>query len=260
LGYSESDDFLHWTPNRLMLMPDQDDRVDYQYERFLVGITGAFYFGLIPIRESFDRTFEVWALASRDGFHWTWLDRHRPLIERGEVGSYDGSGVSCSGPVFHDNQVWIYCNGTRYKHRRTINSRPGVNEMTSISLATLPMDRWVGLLAGLRIGTIVTRPLLFQGSRLMVDIEGSVPVDLNRAGQPGFRPGRSFDDCEVRVSVTDQSGGPIEGFTPDRAKPLYTSGVQEIAWEGGRIAALAGKPIRLRFEMRNAALFSIQFV
>jgi hypothetical protein len=260
LGYSESDDFIHWTPNRPMLMPDRDDRVDFQYERFLVGVTGSFYIGLIPVRESFERTFEVWALASRDGFHWTWLDRHRPLIERGEVGSYDGSGVSCSGPVFHDGKVWIYFNGTRYKHRRSINIRPGVNEMTSISLATLPMDRWVGLLAGLRVGSIITRPLVFEGSHLSADIVGAVPVDLDRAERPGSRAGRSFDDCEVRVSVTDQSGGPIEGFTPDRAKPVTTGGVQEITWEGGRIAALAGKPVRLRFELRNAALFSIQFI
>jgi hypothetical protein len=132
--------------------------------------------------------------------------------------------------------------------------------MTSISLATLPLDRWVGLLAGLRVGWMVTRPLVFEGSRLMADIVGAVPVDLDRAERPGIGAGQSFDDCKVRVSVTDQSGGPIESLTPDRAQPIFTSGVQEIAWEGARITSLSGKPVRLRFELRNAALFSIQFV
>ena len=30
IGYSESDDFIHWSPTRLMLEVDAEDRVDFQ--------------------------------------------------------------------------------------------------------------------------------------------------------------------------------------------------------------------------------------
>ncbi|MFN0166111.1 MAG: hypothetical protein ACKV22_06740 [Bryobacteraceae bacterium] len=260
LGYSESDDFLHWTPTVPMLMPDRGDRVDFQYERFLAGVRGHFYFGLIPMRQSFDRTFEIYALTSRDGFHWNWIDRHRPFIERGEVGAYDGGGITCSGPIFHDNRVWIYYNGTRYKHRQSINNRPGPNDQTTISLAMLPLDRFMALVAGPHVGTLLTRPVQFSGSRLTIDMEGSVPVDLNRAeaGPPKQRK-RSFDDAEVRVALFDQSGGPIEGFSLDRCEPLFESGVQTVIWTGADLSRLAGKLVRLRFEVRNAGLYSFQF-
>lgn len=260
LGYSESDDFLHWTSTKPMLMPGKNDRVDFQYERFLVGITGQFYIGLIPMRQSFDRTFEIFALSSRDGFHWNWLDHNRPFLERGEVGSYDGGGMACSGPIFHDGRVWIYYNGARYKHRTSVNNRPGSNDLSSISLAMLPTDRFVALVAGPHIGTLVTKPVNFSGSRLMVDMEGSVPVDLDRAEaarEKTFK--RTFDDAEVRVGLFDQSGGALEGFSLDRCEPLFASGVQEVKWPGAELSTLRGKLVRVRFELRNAGLYSFQF-
>lgn len=261
LGYSESDDFVRWTPTTPMLMPGPTDRVDFQYERFLVGITGQFYIGLVPMRQSFDRTFEVFILSSRDGFHWNWLDHQRPFLERGEVGSYDGGGLTCSGPIFHDGRVWIYYNGARYKHRQSINNRPGPNDQTSISLAMLPADRFQALVAGPHQGTLITKPVSFTGSRLMIDMEGSVPVDLNRAEAPPEKVfKRSFDDAEVRVGLFDQSGGPIEGFSLDRCEPLFASGVQEVKWPGADVSTLRGKLVRLRFELRNAGLYSFQFV
>src|SRR4029079_842825 len=31
IGYSTSDDFVRWTPTQLMLAPDENDRMDFQY-------------------------------------------------------------------------------------------------------------------------------------------------------------------------------------------------------------------------------------
>ena len=69
----------------------------------------------------------------------------------------------------------------------------------------------------------------------------------------------SFDDAEVRVALLDQSGGPIEGFSLDRCEPLFRSGFQEVKWTGQSVARLAGKQVRLRFELRNAGLYAFQF-
>ena len=261
LGYAESDDFVHWTPTVPMLVPGRDDRVDFQYERLLAGVTGQFYIGLIPMRQSFDRTFELYLVASRDGFHWNWVDHRRPFLERGEVGSYDGGGMSCSGPIFHDGRVWIYFNGTRYRHRDSPNNRPGPYDQSTVSLATLPEDRFAGLVAGPHVGTLLTRPLVFSGSRLRIDMEGSVPVDFDaaHAGAPPT-PKRSFDGAEVRVALADQSGAPIEGFGFEQCRPLFASGSQDVQWSAADLGRLAGKPVRLRFELRNAGLYWFQFV
>ena len=111
----------------------------------------------------------------------------------------------------------------------------------------------MGLLAGPDRATLVTRPITFRGARLMVDLDASLPMQQTADG-------RGFDECEVRAALADQSGGPIEGFTVERSQPLRKSGVQEMTWSGARIGQLEGKPVRIRFELRNAALYSVQFV
>ena len=100
----------------------------------------------------------------------------------------------------------------------------------------------------------------FSGSKLVIDIEASVPVDLDRAELgAGAARKRSFDEAEVRVGLSDASGGAIEGFTLDRCEPLYVSGVQEVKWPGADLSRLRGTLVRLRFELRNAGLYSFQF-
>jgi hypothetical protein len=99
----------------------------------------------------------------------------------------------------------------------------------------------------------VTHPVTFQGSKLLVDLDASLAMQ-----KPG--PRRRFDECEVRVALEDQSGGKVEGFTADRCQPIFESGERAVRWEGATVGSLAGKPVRLRFEMRNAALYAFQFV
>jgi hypothetical protein len=250
IGYAESDDFLHWTPTRVMLAPGEEDRVDYQFGQFTAGICGSFYVGLLMVHQTHEQTWGVFLLSSRDGFHWTWIDRHSPFLLRGEVGSYDAGYQSVSGPITHNGKIWIYYGAFNGAHSEVV-TRLGPNR-TTIALATLPEDRWVGMLAGPDQAALVTRPIIFSGSRLFVDIDASVPQST-----PGAR--RNFDECEFRAAVTDQSGGRIEGFTFDRSKVLLASGRQEVTWEGKDVGRLEGKPVRLHFEYRNAALYSIQF-
>lgn len=86
----------------------------------------------------------------------------------------------------------------------------------------------------------------------MVDLDASSP-------QQQTTDGSGFDECEVRAALVDQSGGTIEGFTTDRSTTLRRSGVQEMVWQGASAGRLENKPVRIRFEFRNAALYSLQF-
>jgi hypothetical protein len=251
IGYSTSDDFIHWTPTQIMLAPDEGDRVDFQYYQLTAAVDGAFYIGFLAMHETHRQTFDIFLLTSRDGFHWAWAQRGLPFLGRSEAQAYDAGYMTPSGPIVHDGKVWIYYGAYSGAHSFLL-SELGPDRLT-IALATLPQDRYLGLLAGPNQATLGTLPLIFKGSRLMVDIDASLPDSKSKEGT-------NFDECDVRAALLDQSGGAIEGFTIERFRRLRESGRQEMSWEGADVGRLEGKPVRIGFRMRNAALYSIQFV
>ena len=66
----------------------------------------------------------------------------------------------------------------------------------------------------------------------------------------------------VRVEIQDEAGQPVPGFTLADSPVLFGNTVRHVvAWKGGAdVGALAGKPVRLRFELKDADLYSMQFV
>ena len=125
----------------------------------------------------------------------------------------------------------------------------------TIALATLPVNRYVEVLAGPDVGTVVTRPFTFSGSRLQIDFDASLP---GRAS--GSLTQRQFDEADVRVAIVDEWGGPIAGLGIDQSGIMFGGGVQEAHWEGTDLSSAQGRPIRLRFKFRNASLHGFQFV
>ena len=83
VGYAESDDFEHWTPTRIMLAPDDKDRVDHQYQYFTAALYGEFYVAFLMVHKTHDQVWDTFLMSSRDGFHWTWVDRHEPSSDAG---------------------------------------------------------------------------------------------------------------------------------------------------------------------------------
>jgi hypothetical protein len=64
----------------------------------------------------------------------------------------------------------------------------------------------------------------------------------------------------VRVEIQDAEGKPVPGFALDDCTEIIGDELDRpVAWEGGSLDALAGKPFRLRFEMKDADLYSIKF-
>ena len=92
-------------------------------------------------------------------------------------------------------------------------------------------------------GGLTTRVLTFKGRQLVVN---------HRA--------RSRDGS-IRVELLDDAGTPIDGFTASDCVPLKGDQLaSRVTWKGQRdLARLSGTPIKLRFVIRNAELFSIRF-
>ncbi|HUG69771.1 MAG TPA: hypothetical protein VMM76_18610 [Pirellulaceae bacterium] len=91
-------------------------------------------------------------------------------------------------------------------------------------------------------GELITRPLRFDGSRLLLNFATSA------AGS-------------VRVELQDTQGRPIPGFALDDCPEHFGDTVERaVTWNSGSdVGRLAGQPIRVRFVLHDADLYSWQF-
>jgi hypothetical protein len=107
----------------------------------------------------------------------------------------------------------------------------------------LRADGFVSLQAPYSGGEFTTRPLLFFGNRLEIN------VSTGAAGS-------------LRVEIQDESGRPIEGFGLHESREFYGDEIEYIAqWRGGAdVGRLAGRPVRLRFVLQDADVFSLRFL
>ncbi|NLC57278.1 MAG: hypothetical protein GX774_10610 [Armatimonadetes bacterium] len=120
---------------------------------------------------------------------------------------------------------------------------------TEMSIYTTPFRRFVlrtdgfaSVHAGADAGEMVTLPLRFTGKELTVNYSTSAGGSLG-------------------VEVQDADGKPLPGFTLAECRPLVGDSIEQVvAWErGSDVSSLAGRPVRLRFVMQEADLFSLQF-
>ena len=107
---------------------------------------------------------------------------------------------------------------------------------------TLRLDGFVSAWAPMAGGELVTKPIRFSGQTLTLNFASSV------AGG-------------VRVEMQDEAGRPIPGFALDDCAPVFGDAHERpVTWRSGSdLSALAGKPVRLRFEMRDAHLYAYRF-
>lgn len=108
---------------------------------------------------------------------------------------------------------------------------------------TLRIDGFVSVTAPLAGGELVTTPLTFRGDRLSLNLSTSA------AGS-------------VRVEIQDEDGNALPGYALADSHALYGDSLSlSAAWKEHEtnVTSLAGKPVRLRFVVRDADLFSYQF-
>ncbi len=111
-----------------------------------------------------------------------------------------------------------------------------------IRRAVLRTDGFVSASAPYSGGELVTKPIIFQGTKLVINYSTSA------AGS-------------MRVEIQDSDGKPLPGFRLVDSRELFGDSVeQEVSWDGGPdVSSVAGRPVRLRFVMKDADLYSFQF-
>jgi hypothetical protein len=91
-------------------------------------------------------------------------------------------------------------------------------------------------------GEFVTKPLRFTGKSLILNFATSAPGG-------------------IRVEIQDASGNPLPGYTLQEAKEMIGNEIERaVSWSSGEeVGPLQGKPIRLRFVMKDANLYAFRF-
>lgn len=107
---------------------------------------------------------------------------------------------------------------------------------------TLRIDGFVSAHATLKGGELLTKPVIFDGNTLVINFSTSA------AGS-------------ISIEIQDETGEPIEGFTLNDSFEIFGDDLErEVEWKSGKsVKDLSGKPVRLRFVMKDADLFSIRF-
>ncbi|MHC4666416.1 MAG: LamG domain-containing protein, partial [Planctomycetota bacterium] len=164
--------------------------------------------------------------VSRDGETWSWFGTnwYIPLGEQEEE-------LTLYGLIRRGDEIWqyvdeggahggdaqrVYC---RYKQR---------------------LDGFVSLDAGTATGTATTLPLLFEGSKLVLNIKAM---------------------GSAKVAITDKDGKEIKGFGLVDCDVIKADSTEKVVtWKGkSSVKLLAGKLVRLKFEMKESKLYAFEF-
>ena len=246
--FATSEDFLNWTEGQWFDFGDAP--AEHLYTNGTIAYPRAPHLFL-----AFPKRFLPWRsllqeapraglsdgvfMSSRDGLHWdrrfleafirpgrdprNWLNRN----------NYPVPGLVATG----SDELSLYV--IRHYKFPTVH-------MERMVLRT---DGFASLHADYGGGEVVTRPLVFQGGNLMLNFSTSAAGSL-------------------RLEIQDAQGSPLPGFSLEESPLIFGDEIEyTVRWVRGHSKAnsdkplerLAGKPVRLRFVMKDADLYSLRF-
>ena len=114
------------------------------------------------------------------------------------------------------------------------------NQMRRYSLR---IDGFASVHAPMSGGELVTKPLTFKGKHLAINYATSA------AGS-------------IRVEIQNEQGEPIPNFAAADSREIFGDQLQRTVSfkKGDDLSQLAGKPVRLRFVLKDADLYSFRFI
>jgi hypothetical protein len=178
---------------------------------------------------------EVCVGFSRDGFHWHRPEREPFLAVSEREGDWNWGNVQSAGGccLVKGDELYFYHSGRAGAPRdgkaRAVGGATG--------LAVLRRDGFASLDADQDGGTLTTRLVRFQGKHLFV----------NAAVASG----------ELTAEVLDEHGRIVEGLARAHCVPVRADRtLQAVTWKTGELAAVAGKPVKLRFHVRGGRLYA----
>jgi len=176
-------------------------------------------------------------MSSRDGLHW---DRRfmeafiRPGLDPDNWGDPHGNNTPAWGLLeTAPHEISVYW---------SVHYGQDTGSIPELRRGTIRKDGFVSVNAPYAGGEFVTRPLVFTGSRLVLNYSTSAVGT-------------------VRVEIRNADGSAIPGYTLAECAQIYGDHIERVVeWSSGSdVGRLAGTPVRLRFVMNDADLYSLRF-
>ena len=221
----ESDDFLNWTKEEVILQGESiNDQIYAMPVFYLAGV----YIGLPVIYSSeSDRTWTELSWST-DTKHWNRISPGVPLIPTSDkVLDYDyGCVYACAIPVFLNNEIRLYYGASDYLHFGWRNG--------SLCLATLRPDGFAGYeqVSIDKTAKIKTKLLSFSAQNILIS------VDI-------------LDDGWIETTIFDKNGKYI--MTSEKIIKTITDGTLQFEKN------INLDEIQLEFEINKAKLYSFAF-
>lgn len=265
----ESEDFLHWSPKLTVIKKSKLDE-PFNTELYTMSAVpyAGVYIGLLntyhgetiqPIPDDqpwmdrvdnqlvFSRNGVTWQRVFGDGAvssadlkqdrDWKQEVARATFLPYGEFKKeWDwGQIYPHHAPIVVGDEIRFYYTGISGRHWRTYHND---QSEYAVGLATLRLDGFVSVEAGDHEGTLTTKLLVFMGDTLEINANA--------------------DGGSISVEVLDADGSMIEGFGKAECDTLATDDLHHVmSWNGDRDChLLQGRPIRLRFHLKNAKLYS----
>lgn len=244
-AFSRSPDLVRWsaaetapdiTPAALG-MPAVECVIPFNY--------GAGDLGFVCGMDKAAGRFTVRLAACHDGGEWHLVDDGEPFIPAGPPGSHHATGAVPlhDEPIVVGERMLVFFNAFARDPEH-----PCPHGARSIGVATLRRDGFAGLTPASprAAGTLLTRPLAADGSRLLLNLE-------RRPGDDG-RPSGT-----VTAALLDAAGTEIEGHSFADAVPVVTDGTRmPLGWRGHDRLPRTGREVRLALRIEgNAVVYAV---
>lgn len=265
---AESDDFIHWTNQRDLAYGDAPEihlytnviKHYYRAPQVLIGFPVRYLdrgwsstMRQLPdlenreLRATGEQRFgtaltESLFMASRDGVNFKrWADAFmRPGIERPGTWQYGQQYIAWSVVETKShlegapNELSLYAVEGFWGTIR--------EGMDALRRYTLRLDGFVSVSADANGGELVTRPVIFKGKNLVLNFSSAAAGD-------------------IKVELLDTNGKPFAGYALEDCEPVFGDTIERtVHWKNGAdVSQLAGKPVRIRFVLEDADLYSFKF-
>ena len=191
---------------------------------------------------------EAAALHVAEGFHRDLSDavlmttRGGDVYDRTFLSSFIRPGIGARNWVSRTNYPALGILQTGPTEMSIYTNQDNAQPTAHLHRYSLRLDGFASVHADYSGGELLTKPLIFSGDRLNLNFSTSAVGS-------------------IRVEIQDESGRSIPGFAAaDCVEVIGNEIDRTVSWKSGSdVSSLAGRPIRLRFVMKDADLYAMQF-
>ena len=277
---AESEDYLKWSPRKIILQPDEQDppqdhefygMTSLEYGDYRIGFLSIFHtlneswiveYGIEDWMPEWMNRMDIQLTYSKDGRSWGRAGNREPILECGPRGSFDSGGVyPAHTPLKVGDEIWLYYIGNTDLHGQP--PRHGEEFRKGINLAKIKKDRLVCLKAE-EEGILTTTSIKIRPKRMGLP-SGIDPqtISINADARGG----------SVRLEIIDPFGRVLPGYGVEDCIPFTGDDTDhQVKWKndlgakrtGSSADGLEGKMVsqesgtfKIRAYLDNAKLFAI---